>query len=56
LDDDTLRCATCGNLLDGDPDEDPTGDAGLPICAECARERDRFVLDLADGDLDGRLG
>ena len=26
-------CATCGIALDGiDPDEDPTGDAGLPIC------------------------
>jgi hypothetical protein len=30
-------CATCGVILDGDPDEDPTGDAGRPICGECER-------------------
>ena len=50
-----MRCATCARVLDGDLDEDPTGDAGEPICGECARERDRFVLDLADGELDGEL-
>jgi hypothetical protein len=49
-----LRCATCDRLLDGDPDEDPTGDAGMPICGECARERDFFVIDASDGVLDGR--
>ena len=49
------RCATCGRVLDGDPDADPTGDAGQPICGECARERDFFVLDISDGELDGRL-
>ena len=38
MDDTFLRCATCGRVLDGDPDEDPTGDAGRPICGECARE------------------
>jgi hypothetical protein len=48
-----LRCATCDRVLDGDPDEDPTGDAGLPICGECARERDFFVMDIADGVEDG---
>ena len=48
-------CATCGRALDGDPDDDPTGDAGEPICGECARERDFLVLDLADGELDGEL-
>ena len=37
---DVLRCATCGAALDGDPDEDPTGDAGMPICGECERNRD----------------
>ena len=42
-------------MLDGDPDEDPTADAGEPICGECARERDFQMLDLADGELDGRL-
>ena len=49
----TLRCATCGRVLDGDPDEDPTGDAGRPICGECARERDFFVMDISDGVEDG---
>ena len=39
--------------LDGDPDEDPTGDAGRPICGDCARERDFFVMDMIDGELDG---
>ena len=53
---DDLVCATCGRALDGDGDEDPTGDAGRPICGECARERDFFVLDVADGELDGRIG
>jgi hypothetical protein len=51
----TLTCATCGHALDGDPDEDLTGDAGRPICGECDRERNfiDFELDLADGELDG---
>lgn len=50
-----VLCATCGRALDGDPDQDPTGDAGRPICGECARERDFFVMDLSDGVLDGRI-
>jgi hypothetical protein len=50
-----LTCATCSRALDGDPDEDPTGDAGMPICGECARERDFFVLDVSDGELDGSI-
>lgn len=50
-------CATCGARLGGDPDEDPTGDAGLPICGECARARDFEALDLGDGVIDdGELG
>jgi hypothetical protein len=53
--DDVLPCATCGRALDGDRDEDRTGDAGQPICGECARDRDFFVLDLADGVLDGSI-
>ena len=53
--DDAMPCATCGRALDGDRDEDPTGDAGRPICGECARERDFFVLDQADGVLDGSI-
>ena len=43
------------HALSGDPDEDPTGDAGMPICGNCARERDFFVMDIADGVEDGRL-
>ena len=50
-----LHCATCGRVLNGDPDEDPAGDAGRPICGECCRERDFFVLDVADGELDGEI-
>jgi hypothetical protein len=49
-------CRTCGTPLDGeDPDEDPTGDAGEPICGNCDREREFFDLDVMDGHLDGRL-
>lgn len=55
-DDAEVTCAGCGRALDGDPDEDPTGDAGLPICGNCARERDFFVMDVADGALDGEIG
>ena len=50
-----LRCATCGRALDGDPDEDPTGDGGQPICGECERGRNFFIVDLSDGGLDGRI-
>lgn len=50
-----LFCATCDRALDGDRDEDPTGDVGRPICGECARERDFFVMDVSDGVLDGRI-
>jgi hypothetical protein len=48
-----LRCATCGRALDGDPDEDPTGDAGRPICGECERERNFVAMDMLDGVEDG---
>lgn len=44
-------CATCGAILDGDPDEDPTGDAGRPICGECERSRNFDAdLQLMQGD------
>lgn len=49
----TLFCVACGTPLTGDPDEDPTGDAGMPICGNCARERDFFVMDMIDGVEDG---
>ena len=38
-----------------DPDEDEVGDRGLPICGECARERDFIVMDIADGELDHEI-
>ena len=40
---------------DGDPDEDPTGDAGSPICGECERANHFEVLDAVDGELDDHL-
>lgn len=48
-----LDCGACGRPLDGDVEDDPTGDAGRPLCGECARERDFFVMDASDGKLDG---
>jgi hypothetical protein len=36
---DRPHCATCDTPLGDDPDDDPTGDAGLPICGECDRAR-----------------
>ena len=48
-----LRCATCGRALDRDADEDPTGDAGQPICGECERERNLVAIDMLDGVEDG---
>lgn len=50
-----LTCATCGEPLDGDPDEDARGDAGLPICGECERANHFVVLDLMDDTLDDVL-
>jgi hypothetical protein len=59
--DDPVRCNTYGRTLAGDPDDDPTGDAGRPICGDCWRDRERereddfVLLDLFDGNLDGHL-
>jgi hypothetical protein len=50
-----LLCATCGSPLTGDPDEDPTGDAGRPICGECERNNNFFDMDAADGSLDDEI-
>ena len=49
----TLFCAACGTPLTGDPDEDLSGDADMPICGNCARERDFFLMDMLDGVEDG---
>ena len=51
-----ICCATCGTPLGADREDEPTGDAGQPICGECDRQRDFDALDMADGDLDGTIG
>lgn len=40
-----LACATCGRLLGTDPEDESDGDAGLPICGECNRERNFAALE-----------
>ena len=43
--DQPLKCATCGKELAGlDPEDEPDGDAGLPICGECNRARNFDVI------------
>lgn len=54
-----LACIRCGRELAGDPDDEPSGDAGQPLCGECRRTRD-FEADLQwadarDGSLDGTI-
>lgn len=56
LEDEPLLCVLCGRGLNGDIDEDATGEGGLPICGECYREREFFEMDAADGELDGEIG
>jgi hypothetical protein len=57
--DGTLRCGSCGRILDGDLEDDPLGNGGRPICGECNRARnfdvDLEVMDAADGQLDGMV-
>ncbi len=53
-------CHRCGSLLYGDHDEETTGGIdGLPLCGDCARNRDDAadmeVADLADGNIDGQI-
>ncbi len=58
LDDPILFCMACSTPLHGDPDEDPTGEAGMPICGNCARERAWFDIEMGltehvlDDDMD----
>ena len=54
--DDETFCAVCGLELVGDPDEDPIGPAGQPMCGNCVRSREEFALDIEDGELDGEYG
>ena len=42
--DDASPCAICGMPLDGDPDEDARGDAGMPICGGAALEAGRTII------------
>ena len=53
--DEPLTCASCGHALDGDPDEDPTGNGGEPQCGECVRNTNFTTMDYADGRLDDRI-
>lgn len=41
-------CATCGRALDGDPEDEPFGDAGRPICGECNRARNFDAIEEFD--------
>jgi hypothetical protein len=43
--DDEVLCATCGKPLGNDPEDEPEGDAGLPICGECNRSRNFDALE-----------
>ena len=53
--DDDLECATCGRTLGQDPEDEPEGDAGMPICGECNRMRNFEAIEEFDlwNDLDG---
>ncbi len=54
--DDELECATCGRVLGQDPEDEPDGDAGEPICGECNRARNFDVLVAHDPWYDERDG
>jgi hypothetical protein len=43
-----LACATCGRPLGQDQEDEPEGDAGLPICGECNRERNFAAIEEVD--------
>ena len=51
-------CHRCRRPLGFDLDDEPEGGVdGLPMCGECARNRDEAadfeMMDLQDGELDG---
>jgi hypothetical protein len=57
---DWLNCHRCGAPLHGDTDDEPDGGSdGLPMCGECARNRDEAgdfaMMDMHDGELDGMI-
>lgn len=43
-----LMCASCGRPLGDDVEDEPDGDAGLPICGECNRERNWAAIEELD--------
>ena len=50
-------CHRCGAPLGNDPDDEPDGGVdGLPMCGECARNRDEAAdfegSGLGDGEID----
>jgi hypothetical protein len=42
-----LRCQACGRALGGDPEDDPMGENGQPLCGECNRARN-FDVELEE--------
>ena len=55
--DDWLNCHRCGQPLGNDPDDEPDGGVdGLPMCGECARNRDESAdfdeSGLGEGEID----
>jgi hypothetical protein len=48
---DDATCSVCGQLLTGDPDDQPDPPAG-PMCGECSRARE-FDQTLWEADASG---
>jgi hypothetical protein len=44
-----LVCVGCGRPLGGDPEDDPVGESGMPLCGECNRARNFDALGLELG-------
>ena len=40
-----LTCAACGRPLLDDPEDDPVGEAGRPICGDCNRARNFAAIE-----------
>ena len=43
-----LACASCGRPLGNDLEDEPDGDAGLPICGDCNRECNFAAIEEVD--------
>ena len=52
-----LDCHRCGRPLGDDPEDEPDGIDGLPLCGECSRNRDEaadFEMSVfTGGDMEG---